>query len=79
MPTKLFDSETGRELALRRHRESTPEQRRANADAANKARGRVKDVADKVDWIGALSIDLLAEVRALRAEVADLRAERVAA
>jgi hypothetical protein len=79
MPANAFTSERGRELALQRHAASTPEQRQANADAANKARGRVKDVAEKVDLIGALSVDMLAELRALRAEIAELRSERVAA
>lgn len=79
MPTKLFDSDTGRELAVRRHAEATPEQRRANVEAANKGRGMVKDVAAKVDLLGALSVDLLAEVRAMRSELAELRSGGIAA
>jgi polyhydroxyalkanoate synthesis regulator phasin len=78
MPTPLFTSETGRELALRRHAALTPEQRKANMEAPNKGRGRIKDVADKVDILGAVSVEVLNELRALRTEVADLR-QRVAA
>ncbi len=54
----------------------SPEQRREATLPARSGRGRVKDVAEQVDQLGS---ELLAELRAVRAELAELRAERVAA
>jgi hypothetical protein len=55
---------------------TTPEQRREDTLPARSGRGRVKDVEQKVDLLGAVLLDRL---DALQAEVAALRSERVAA
>lgn len=76
MPKQLFDSETGRALALARHADASPEQRRAGTRAATEARVTIANVDAKVDLLGAALLDRL---DALQAEVAKLHADRVAA
>lgn len=58
--------------AQERWARTDPETRRKNTEAARRAAGRVADVQETANAI-------LAELVALRAEVADLRRERVAA
>lgn len=76
MPTKLFDSDTGRELAVARHADASPDQRRKNTQAARDARVTVAQIDAKVDLLGAALLDRL---DALQAELTELRAERRAA
>lgn len=54
----------------------TDEQRQEATLPARSGRGRVADVAKQVD---ALGTELLAELRALRTEVAELREQSIAA
>jgi len=58
---------------------TTREQRVEGMRPAHEARVTVAEVDQKVEFIGALSVDMLAELRALRTELAELRSERVAA
>jgi len=77
MPSgSITTSERGRELARARHAASTPEQRRENTRAASESRVKAADVVQRVDQLGAVLLDRL---DALQAEIAELRAERVAA
>ncbi len=76
MPTKLFDSETGRELARRRQEELGREGRCKNTEAARAARVQVKDVDAKIDLLGTVLLDRL---DALQAQIAKLEGERIAA
>ncbi|GAA2346706.1 hypothetical protein [Dactylosporangium salmoneum] len=83
MPTQLFTSETGRELAQRRHDVATPVQRKQNTANATAARAgvpaTVADINTKVDVLGNLVLDQLAELRALRDEIAKLHSAHAAA
>lgn len=79
MPANPFDSDTGRKLAVRRHSESTPEQRRANTRAASEARVTAATVDAKIELLGATMLD---RFDAVLAELAELRAkhgDRIAA
>lgn len=80
MPANAFTSETGRELAVRRHTAATPDQRKRGTANANAARAgvpaTVAQIDAKVDLLGAAVLDRL---DALQAEIAALRSERIAA
>lgn len=54
----------------------TPDERREANLPARQARGRVVDLAEQFDAFG---VEVLTELRALRAEVAELRDQQVAA
>lgn len=74
----MTDATPNRHRAAARARwdRMTDEQRHEATLPARKGRGRVLDVAEQVD---ALGTELLAELRALRTEVAELRSGRIAA
>ncbi len=76
MPKQLFDSDTGRALAVKRHAGATREQRLEATRAAREARVTVAQVDAKVDLLGAALLDRL---DALQAQIARLEGERIAA
>ncbi len=66
-------TESARAAGRKRFEGMTPEQRRAATADARGARVQVKDVAEQLETF---SVDILSEIRALRAEVAGLRQQR---